>query len=232
MFKHKSNYLIMKSFYNRTYCCSNQTAKYFLATCVLFILLLVACTQRRNNKPIIVWSCVSLTNEGITYHDTLGIKTGGGAIEGKVDTVRSLPDLSHFGCTLEIGNDQSTLDFLYHATDSFPYTIQILRAIGPASGVGIYKISKKDMDAVQLDTTTRTRSLLARRSPAVFLTEKNNKEDYSVDSAEIDVTKAAGEDIDATYKLWATQNGAAKSITGTISWHFATIRKSTTSSLQ
>jgi hypothetical protein len=200
----------------------NGSAKYWLAACALFMTL-VACNQTPTKESTNDWSYLSLTTKGITYRDTLGISTE----RPPKDVVANAPVLSRdphsISCVLTKAANRATFDFRYIASNNFPYAIQILNASGPASGIGNFKVTKADTNSSRTDTVKTTGSLQSAARSAAFLGHLNEPNLRLADSAIIIISEAAGTHIEATYKIWTTQNGAIDSVSGVISWHQAII---------
>jgi hypothetical protein len=194
----------------------------FIALCFLTF---YSCVPKKRHKDTLVLSYVSLTTDGVTYYDTLGQEIDGGYVTVVPDSQWSLTDDRVWGCRLNIEQDQSVLDFRFRGSPAFPYTIQLINVVGPPSGVGKYKITKAHMNKILCDTTAKSGELPSTSGPAAFIAYRKESRYYPVDSAEIHITKAAGESVEATYVIWTTNSGLAQTLTGTISWHFATIRK-------
>ena len=198
------------------------------------ISLFAAC----NNKPApagtevssATMDVVSVTDGGVTYKDTIEMhsSTKGGVIVATDDTTTvenstgrflhpaskknyNYGDSFYYQCNIRKTTNGSIFTLIYQhpGVSNVPISFAIVNAVGPQSGVGVYKaghdnLQGADSSAAKFNTWHS------------FVTGIADQQKYTVDDVTVNITKEAGDKIEGTFEIKVTGTGGSKSITGTI----------------
>ncbi len=183
----------------------------------------------------------TVTDNGITLRDTVFREPGGSVIARDLETPtimvgddtttvegstsRFTPDVdkkmsfdtSHsavYVCTLHKTKDYAQFSVIFNLNR--PVALTLLNLAGPASGIGTFRLTP-GISAID----PKLRNVTDLQPCASYSVYISGGQSYKVDSAEVNITRAEGTTIDATYKLWVANNGSSKTVTGTINYNFA-----------
>lgn len=209
---------------------------------VIGMLALASCAQNPSktaDKPVM--DIFTATDNGITFRDTVFIAKGGMVIprdfsqpKVRIDSTTEEASTAHFTpaadkrmsfdtthgavyvCNLHKRKDFAQFSLIYNLhTD---VATVMLNLLGPASGTGIFKSTP----GISVTDSTK-RNITDLQPCSSFTNYFSGGQQYNVDSAEVNITKAGGNTIEATYKLWLANKGSTRIVTGTISYNGARI---------
>ncbi len=198
-----------------------------IAGITLSILCLVgfyACSPKKTDSGSgMVLNYLTLSINGTTYRDTVGVQTGSGLMMSKESNshkegaTRNYQDI----CRLVKSDTDSKFSFTHVGTVSFPFSITIANAIGPATGLGIFKITKADMKGENSSRLKNDGNLIGAEDVGAWISRQADSTACPVDSLKLNFVKASETHIEATFEIWTSFDSLQQKMSGTIEWNTA-----------
>ena len=198
----------------------------------LCMLTLAACNKQPDNAG--TTDVISITDNGITYRDTITVQTGGHIIareseqtkpvitEGtgtehfvsSTDKQLSASNYNIYACMIHKVEGHTFFTLLYNNPSSrFPLSFDI-GATGPVNGgVGTYSVSGITDSMVKIERPDTTGGVVLGNT---FTETINGTQQYRIDSAVVNVTKASATAIEADFQMWLSNSSGKKTVTGHI----------------
>ena len=201
---------------------------------LMCLILLAACNSKPANvKKTGIVDVISMSDNGVTYRDTLPSPNGMVTFVEVEDTTteenstgrfapaghkkfKDVTDSFFYNCSILKSREHSTFSLIYLSPASnLPVSFAIANAIGPLSGIGVYK-------AKEGETAHEHGALAEKLTPEhTFISYGKDGPKYTVDSAVVNITKAEGARIEGTFEIWATGPTGSKSLTGSVNCNVA-----------
>ena len=205
---------------------------------VLCLLLLAACNSKPANvNKIGVVDIISISDNGVTYHDTVPAPHGIITFTSVEDTtteenstgrfapaghknLNDITDSFFYNCGILKGSKHSAFTLIYHnPASNLPVSFAIINAIGPLNGTGIYK--SKAGDTVGESDKSGKKTTKSQN----FIAFAKDDQKYTVDSVLVNITKADGDKLQGSFQLWITGTTGPRSVTGTMNCNVESMEK-------